>query len=914
MFMIKKLFLFFAVYSILQAHSMVVKCNGLTFDAEPYGILNNFVYFGHSIPGIGKVEFFNGKTEKQLEIDVRPDISVTNHSFKDKPGLIATHEVTSNIENILYTVNVKNISDAEEWLEVTLLLPFEFKDGFNYWNGFKNHFQPQERIIIDKLYGLFPLSAVYKQTGLAVGIEPRQIRSYLRAECSPKEQRIAYTTRMVLPPNESDTIKFVIFVFRDHFGWLDAVQKYYDSFPDVFRPTPGTSPQLQKAGAQYLALQYPDENIFHLLRKAGCGSEWYYGLSAGLRVGDWWPSGYTLDWQPRNEKPYTQEAIDLEMQTRQKKIASGKKYDLAAMSYTIPSFGEEKFLEQYFPDCILKPLDSMVRVKYDPWVYTNQASLACYIYGSKLWLKTKEDLKTYVTQWPIDGFAFDCGVPADPHFGPGAIISPGKAYEKDKGVYVTQGTSIYKTAEYLHSLKKDHQTVGTLINLDGKQAYYTWLTADAAIYEHPPQFHLYGYDPLHLKLFLGKRALTWWFGYTIPGWEAMRAEDIKLALTGLIDYTLLYSLKMGAYPNPSYTIGVPKMLSYIPVLTDLITNLGWEPSPGFCTPKGLWATRYGKDIGACLVAANAGLQDISGNVDVLNEYLGNENFIFADYEGYLRENTVNDGITRIQEVIVKSRWPVILRAVASFKNLAKFSANAEFQLQNGIGGKMTIRLNCGQKQTIASFWEPQNTTTASIMCNGEMISFTSNLGKIEAVIELRDGDNILEIDWQPIIRVEGLNEIYGFEFFNEDVPAATLLQDKSSVFFQPWLSSYFDSWRLYSHGQKTKITIPLTTHMKNGNKYIICGTPQSQPVFKEMAFPTSHHGIIKIENGNLIIAAGSDTALKKAIYLLFEVLDQTYVYYGYFSGTREPAHLIFGHSEIAAKLGLQKNYFPYFKQ
>ncbi|HAH87315.1 MAG TPA: hypothetical protein DCL60_08085, partial [Armatimonadetes bacterium] len=108
--------------------------------------------------------------------------------------LSATHSVYAERGCIFWQATVANSGKDERWLEVTLNLPFRLSGEWQFWNGFDTKPAPKEASRSD-LKGMFPLSAVYgNKTGLAVGIDAYQIRSYLRG--GVRGNTLSYTTRI----------------------------------------------------------------------------------------------------------------------------------------------------------------------------------------------------------------------------------------------------------------------------------------------------------------------------------------------------------------------------------------------------------------------------------------------------------------------------------------------------------------------------------------------------------------------------------------------------------------------------------------------------------------------------------------------------------------------------------------------
>ena len=883
-------------------------------------------FFGKSLQGRAECRVMDGKTGVLLAptgVKRMQDKSreVFAQRFAGDGYLSATHSVYAERGCIFWQATVANSGKDERWLEVTLNLPFRLSGEWQFWNGFDTKPAPKEASRSD-LKGMFPLSAVYgNKTGLAVGIDAYQIRSYLRG--GVRGNTLSYTTRMVLDPGGRDSITFVIFPFKDNFGYLDAVQHYYDTFPDVFRPSPGTDPRINLACAHYLYWYWcgkDDFNTFDLMRRAGAGNDWCYGATSGIRVGDWWPSEYTKEWsaahpiktpQPKDYIGRLLAGDDRDMTERLYRLGRGGEYNILPLAYTIPTCPEETMIQKYFPESALNPKDPNVIVRYEPWVYRNQNSRVVYPYGNSFGDKTKKDLERIMDEWDVAGFTLDCGVPVDPHFGKGAEVSPGKAWETGKGVYSNLGVGLVQVTDLIHSRVKNGHRLSTLINLDGAQGYYLWHAADAGIYEQAPQVHLYGFDPIHLKLMLGKKALTWWYGYNIPGVESLSKDQLDTSCRALVDYTLLYSLKMGAYPNPCFVLGVPKMISYMPVIRDLVINQGWEAAPGFTADANLWHTRYGKGPGACLVLGNATLQDIVTDITVLNSYLGGGGNIFAEYFGEKVFSSLKPDSTVIRQKVA-ARNPVLLRSVCAIDRANGLNAAASLSMPIGRPGEVRISIDSPDARSInASLWLPEDRILGGLTANGKDTASSVKDGRVEARMVLLKGKNELVLTLNPKIEIQDKARVLDFSFFESDQPNARILlgqnPSKDERDCAVWLNNYFDTYFRYAKQKRLRSLMLVRENTKALGSDIVLS------IADKGSMPQGMDGMVRVVNGNLEICASSAPMLKETVLTLLSVLDEKYVCYGYFGAVLHPSFLIYGGGPYAKKLGIPNGYLPYFK-
>ena len=870
---------------------------------------------GVPIAGAGGVTFYDGKAEvlrkpSNLAFETNPHGLLCRHAFERDPALRAAHTIEAREGYVHWHVTLSNASDEERWFEVTVSLPCFSLDGSEYWDGFNAYALLNRRIRRDDMAGLFPLSAVYGHSGIAIGIDANQMRSYVRAELDPVSRRVSYSTRMVLDPNGKDSVTFVVFGFRNQFGWRDAVQRYYDIFPEIFHPKADIDPRINGPCVRYLfwsrgGSKFPisanPRNTFELVRRiSSFGTDWCYAAACGARTGDWWPSEYTLNWKTWKPDPKTKERIDVVwdeamvadyLQKRGERLARGDEYNIAAMAYTIPTFCEQDLAKQHFPECIVNPKDPKVRIHYDPWVYLTHGCLRIYAYGNRFGEKTLRDVERTAKEWPwMPGFTFDGGAPPIPHYGAGARQTPGRAYERGKGVYALCSTAVAKVAEKIHSLTNQNgYRMGVITNSDGSECYHCWFAADAGIYEAPPQHHLYGCDPIHARLFLGKKPLTWWKYYVLPNLSSLSKQELRSSVQALIDYTLLHSLYMCAYPNPCFVLGVPKMIHYMPILQDL-NRLGWEPAPGFVADGALWHSRYGKGVGSCIVLGNYQVAPVQTDVCMKNSYMGPRAYILAEYEGSRAVCSLQNAETVLRRETLKSGEALILRAIAGIAgDTTGMSASSQIHLTEGEPGRLEIDINSPKDvQRDLVFWHPPGYFPTHVLLNGQRISCQEAEGGICCQAQLRKGTNHCRVEFAPEIAVEGKAALLDYAFFEADEPNCEILLGHSATrqeeLMAVWVWNYFRFFDYITGGRRLKRNIPVRKGGEGGaGRCIILGTPQTNSLLAGR-LPPRAKGKVALENDDIIVVGNSAESLKETVLMLLRTLDQKYVFHGYFVG------------------------------
>jgi hypothetical protein len=210
--------------------------------------------------------------------------------------------LTSHSAHLSLILTFDNRGEEQRWLEAGVNLDLAMGADWEFWDGLNTvSGAPALAHMRDTLPGVFPAAAVYTpQAGVALGIEPMQLLSYLRSSVTSDDGRHArfeYATRIVVDPGTSEQVEFVVTAFEGNYGHFGVLQRYVDAFPDAFSSRPGADPRVSLTGAQYRAWSV---NNPEMCRRSYSGWEWAY--APFRRTGDIY--GHREFWEYTPARPF----------------------------------------------------------------------------------------------------------------------------------------------------------------------------------------------------------------------------------------------------------------------------------------------------------------------------------------------------------------------------------------------------------------------------------------------------------------------------------------------------------------------------------------------------------------------------------------------------------------------------------
>jgi len=587
----------------------------LSFDKESGNILNVKERSTGQVltKGKGGIVFIDGKDGEVISEGMVVDFREGKEGIKVKwisnnKRVEAKYSIKALPDHLSWKVSVSNRKDSQQLLEVRLKFPVDLNESWDYWDGYEIHSFPCFKLKREKMEYTFPMSCVYNsKVGIALGIEPHQYLSYI---ANGIERSFYYATKMVIDPKQTENVEFILYFFRPNYGYLDAIQKYYDIFPDVFNPKRGIDPRITGAGGYIRSCPGTRRLQLEQCRRFHINWEWCYGPYQ--KNGDWFPDrkswipkeGFGVEAHTQRRAPYTYEEY---LSMLKERFSAGNR-TTAMMFYIIPRYCDIRIIDSECPDAIwIDKNGKKSGVVYDD-VFKGDRSYWVYAYGNSLFKREIEDLKKIVSTFEVRGFAMDMVNGVRRYYGPGVNNSPGRAFDEEGKIYCLETIPYAKIMDYIHTLHRGKYRMGVIANqAQNYTSYLPVFHADAVMHEGPPYIGARNVWPL--RFLSGRKLLTWWDGYVSDrlmeiDWHKLNSEEKKEVLKGLQNYVILFSLRTGGVPSCMETFGVPKLLELIPTIIEL-SRAGFQPVPAVKVGNAkLWTGRFGKGTGTYITISN----------------------------------------------------------------------------------------------------------------------------------------------------------------------------------------------------------------------------------------------------------------------------------------------------------------------
>lgn len=843
----------------------------------------------------GGLRIQNGRTEADLDLQPRGE---GRFEAPELPDVKFQVQFLPQPDRVEVEITIQNDGKEQLWLEPLLDVVMKAAK-FEWFDGFKTHDKPGKR---EDLTGTLPFAAIYQNgKGLAVGIDPTQLVSHFASNVSVQdgEARLTFSSKMVVDAGAEEKRRFVLFAFPAEFQYLNAVSIYQNWFPQVFKMTEGLHPNIAGPGFRNLFWRsqhdiYPaskEKNYFpqiiEALRWAGTGWDWCYA-GFGYRPGDWlcteeWTGDWIVNDKGNGEIPLRKflnksaaEYLQLHFDAYERMNA----LHVAPMMYVIPSYCEQELAKSRFADSIYYNAQGQPSVTGPPWVVRFDRSTVMYPYGNSFGDYTQDAMKKIVERSNIRGFAFDCIDKANlQYIGPGTERSPGRAYDKERGVYVNQEIAHAMFGREVHELSRDGYVMGLTGNNRGSSgSYLSFSVMDAGIIEHSPwdQRPL----PFTMRLLMGKKPLTYWHGYqNVPGADKLSGEQLIKTLSTLADFTVLQSLHLGLYPSIAAVIGSPKLIYYSRIFNDLFQNYGWEPVPAVHGAEALWLSRYGSGTGGVLVAGNATPREISEPLEVVASYFDAASVAFVDYEGKQAvTNKIEGGHTRLP--ISLQQGEAAIRA-AGLHWEQPVTATVEGKREKSAGefirDTWKIELPEASAQPLFVAALPGH-TLKSILVDGKPCEFRQEDDIAKFQPNFAKGENMMQIVYVPDVFISNKAALTKIKLLDDGKKphfTIVLAEDTPELRYQALRIQ-----SLFSEMDIDKPLAPIPVVVKNDE------APKGVTVILGISESAAQAGI-SVSGDAIHITGRNADALEKAVSLLLEEWHPVYGSYGYLLASNE---------------------------
>lgn len=770
-------------------------------------------------------------------------------------------------ELLLATISARNTGAEQQWLEVgpevllgaTTLSVFDGRDRAE---------TPQEEFGSDEFMGWLPFIAAWdRSASFGVGMAASELRSWFGRRYLPAEGRgsLRSVTRLVLDPGQEDRVTFFLSARPADWEQFEILQAYYESAPERFRPAEGVDERITRlGGAQYRAWSGDSEFAGEISRRLMGGWDWAY--APFRRTGDIYGRRELWDYEPvRPMSAERAQSWEEFHRWRRERFARGEWMNVALLFY-VPSqvWCEERLATGPYADALVE--DPEVRTIFvTPWVTGHDNERLVFPYETGFGERSREDMRMVAEELGLRGFAFDTAEGAGKYRGPALPRVEGRAWDEN-GVYCRNSVAIAKLMQFVHTLRTaDGATLGLVGNIHPGGSYSSPLYSDAIMLEGEPWKVNRDY-PNQLRYLCGPKTIVWWEGYGLDSFIDLakaRPEQVRMALRGLADYTLLASLRLGIIPPPGYTQGVERLVQWLPAITECAAA-GWRPITAVRVPEPLWASRYGDGLGSLVAIAHETGETVAGEAVVENARLGEGALLWCDYDGAERVNRIADGQTRL-ELRVPTRTPVLLRAWARVEPAAAVRSARVSADQGSAASDLRITLR-GQGEVTVRFHVPEGMQLARLTGPGDAIERSAR--EQNAVRVRLDREATITVHLRSSVILTDDEALLGFPFIDEDgaarctitVPADATQGTRHAA---QAVQTYFRYWNSVQ-GRPDVKPIPL-----------IEGEEPGGPVVR-VALERGSDPRISLEGETLEVSAGNERELWRTVYALLGALDRKY--------------------------------------
>jgi len=604
-------------------------------------------------------------------------------------GVFSAENVSVEVKPVLHSkleeseLTVSNSRDKMALLRIRLITGAG-EAGGSFWDGFEYHPDLQKTFIPRFDRYSFPAVSYHYKKGLTfIGFAPWTISSRFTRHCEIKDGQafIYFDSYVALNPSEKVKSGFVWGKIENALSYTEAVEAFYNAWPEYFRPIQGTDKRLYGAGGYMRSSSDPENREYYQLedcRRRGFDWEWYY--NSYQKAGDFFPSPeYWNEKQGyKAEKSHascdTPGTVDDWLKNHQYRTLAGNKTS-ALFYYYMQQYLNCELLKNVFKDSAWTGEDGKPGYKAFNWGDEGWSEYAwpgkCSSYGAEV----RKDLALLWKNLDIAGFALDCVSGDQKYYGQYATSESYRAFDDNGKVFVLEGVAIAYNLDYTHKLppKPGNKHPASVVN--EPYHYLTIFHSDAAIHEMPPFEREDKIAPR--KLQLGQKPYFWWTSFKIKDlleWDKLTPDDLNKAITGVMDHVIMMSLRYGAVPSviDSYS-GFPDMINWKNTFVTL-QRAGWRAAPyawvdgipGIETPWAkdapLWVSRFGDANNSYIVISIPSPSGMKGKLKIYTERFGANGAVYADINGKKTVNYVSADDTVI-DFDLKGHEPLVLRKI-----------------------------------------------------------------------------------------------------------------------------------------------------------------------------------------------------------------------------------------------------------
>lgn len=524
---------------------------------------------------------------------------------------------------------------------------------WNYWNGARE-FALQEDAALERhrFTDTFPMATVENGwDGFALAVTPHcEFSSFAsRALLANQEVELSISSKVVVDALHPQRLVFLAADFAPEFGWRNAVQDYYDRFPEAFLPRPGVDERLYGNGG-YLGL-YHQFNGYELHPRRYDRQTWEWSYAPWVMAGNWYPeenddleelyriNNDRIGILPRDAEGNVTWATYNRI-WREHFVSADRR--IAMFYYIYVNDIHRDILAQY-PDARICLADGSVNDGGSSSIESDRGKTGyAFAHGSGLQEFLERKIRLAAENYEISGFAFDMANNFTFDYSPAQLRNGRyRTFDNEGKICTGNFANPVLFADYIHTLERNGRRLGTAFNFGNMGITPpTAFATDAVMFEGNPADSLE--QVIIERLLTGKKPLYFWGkvnnteAYSPLAWSSLKqSPQVYEKITAqMAQVELFYALRYGIAMQ-TWAAVHPVIYPWIDTIIAL-QKLGWNPVPALHDDSGkLWIGRFGNGVETVFTVLNPEREAVTAKLELVDSYLGSEMFIPVPEEGSL---------------------------------------------------------------------------------------------------------------------------------------------------------------------------------------------------------------------------------------------------------------------------------------
>ena len=872
---------------------------------------------------VGRLMVTEGVGAVPVKFDAPRDWKISSgsasHTLREVGGGLRLQVGYKTTDSIRINLAFQNTGKTQRLLEVSYSV-FTPGANFTWWDGRDEAVPGTDERKYERIFLRLPMSVVYnnKSAGTAIGLDPHHLSSFFASGATKVQNGLlaSFTCRIVLDPDQKLTLPLYAFSFTPRYGHLDAMDKLYDMYPDLFEVDPEVRPELNGRGGGYF---WSGKAVRHLqcedARRFNTGWDWVYAPIQ--RTGMWYPN--ESNWDPDADYPgYTDTFKDLAPGTLEHYRAVNRDvfhrgWPSAALVYYTMFFAAETNYMKKYPDGLLISSNGKSFPAVDDTAKGRKGDkvVMTYPWGNSHGRQVAKEIAEIANDFQPGGIGFDVALLIERHYGSGIEGDSARAWD-DTGVFCSLQVALARLMDVVHEQKVRGHKLAVVNN--APWTYMTAVRSDAILHEILAYTYVDGWKDS--RPLFGRKAATWWdpmYAELILNWESMTPEQIREGLTRLSDYQRLNSLKYGYIPMNFQIRGIKSLFDLMPILHELCAE-GWQPVSAVKCDNDLWLSRYGKGLRSFISVGNGSKQSQKALLKVYTNYLGKGHFLYSTYKGTPLSVKSSNGVAHLDMGTLAPYEHSIARSLVALISDGNVEVDGKAWCSNDpmVQGKIAANwlisgrsAKSGDKGTI-HIRVPDGAHPTKLVINKVDCRFTLKNGVVAYTGNLPSNGN-MEMTYRPMVVVECSEDaILKFPFLTDEKPSCTVVVPGNSVetdrFSAQRISSYFE-WYFHKKAADASGYIQPMSELPKFGKSVVIPITVGDSISNSDACveirPSNGMASIKLspDGSKLIIEGSSPKEREAAVLRLLSILDKKYPFYSGLS-----AHDLYKKAGLAGKI------------